>query len=164
VTDLARLSGRPATTLHHHVKLLWRAGLLKVEARRPAGRRGEALYALAAERFAVGPGGAISRQATVRTLGATLRLAQREAARSLSSGRARGSGPGRNLHLRRLRAPLGAAARAELNRLLDAVERLFEREVRRRSRRGRRVDASGGEVLALTLVLAGAGSRGSEEG
>jgi hypothetical protein len=158
VADLARLTGRPATALHYHVNMLHAAGLLRVARRRPTGKRGESLYALTAERFALLPRDESSRRAAVRTLGATLRLAQREAARGMGSAAARSSGPARNLHIRRLRAPLRPTAQAELNRLLDAVERVFEKEVKRRSRRrGGRVDASHGEVLALTFVLAPAG-------
>jgi DNA-binding Lrp family transcriptional regulator len=157
--DLARLMGRPATALHYHVKRLWQAGLLRAAGRRPAGKRGEALYALSAVRFAVIPTTTVSRRAVVRTLGATLRLAQREAGRALHTEDARGSGPTRNLHIRRLRAPLGEAAQAEVNRLLDSLERLFEREMRR----GARERTHGGEALSLTFVLAPAGRKPPRE-
>src|SRR5258707_1215849 len=53
VADLARLAGRPATALHYHVGLLHKAGLLVLAGRRKAGKRGEAVYALAAERIAI---------------------------------------------------------------------------------------------------------------
>jgi DNA-binding Lrp family transcriptional regulator len=157
VADLARLTGRPATALHYHVNLLHEAGLLRVAQRRPAGKREESLYALAAESFALAANDTFARRAAARTVGATLRMAQREAARALASGAGANAGAARRLHCRRLRAPLGREAQAELNRLLDAVERVFEKEVRRRSRRGGRVDVSDGDVLALTFVLAPGG-------
>ena len=164
VADLARLTGRPATALHYHVNLLHAAGLLRVARRRATGKRGEALYALTAESFALRPRDAASRRAAAQTVAATLRMAQREATRAMAAEGTRGSGPARNLHARRLRAPLGPEARRELNRLLDAVERVFEREVKKRSRgrKGGRVDASNGEVLALTFVLA-PGGRAKED-
>jgi hypothetical protein len=164
VGDLARLTGRPAPALHYHVNLLHRVGLVRVARRRATGKRGESLFELTAERFALVSRDAASRRSALRMVAATLRMAQREAARALASASVRSAGRARNLHLRRLRAPLGAAARAELNRLLDAVERVFEKEVKRRSRggQGRRIDASDGEVLALTFVLA-PGGRSKED-
>jgi len=162
VADLARLSGRRPTVLHYHVNLLHRAGLLRLAGRRPSGKRSEALFALAAERFAVvgrseSPG---SVRSAVRTLGATLRLAQREAAAAMLSGRGGGAGRRRALHARRLRAPLSSEARARVNRLLDELEAVFRDEVKRwaRARSGPAAALpEEGEVLALTFVLAPAG-------
>ena len=89
MAELARLMGRSPTLLHYHVKLLAAAGLVRAAGRRAAGRRGEALYAGTAERFAVAgsPGDRVTLAAALRTLGAVLRLAQCEAARALLSGR-----------------------------------------------------------------------------
>lgn len=46
VSDLARLSGRRASSLYRHVEALARAGLLEAGERRRAGRRFEAVYDL----------------------------------------------------------------------------------------------------------------------
>jgi DNA-binding transcriptional ArsR family regulator len=153
VADLARLMGRRPTMLHYHMNLLRDAGLIQVAARRQSGKRTEALYRLAAQHFAVlgRPGGDPSDQGVASTLGATLRLAQRDAIRAIRSARVTGDGPGRNLHLRRHRAPLTAASLREVNRLVDRLEQIFVAAVKSRARRGA-VDADR-QIVALTLLL-----------
>ncbi len=161
VAELARLMARSPTLLHYHVKLLAAAGLVRAAGRRAAGRRGETLYAVTAERFAVAgsPGDRVTLAAALRTLGAVLRLAQREVSRALLSGRVVPRGVRRDLHARRLRAPLSSEARARLNRLLDEIEALFEAELKRRVREARRnpdpdPGLAAAEIAALTFVLA----------
>jgi DNA-binding transcriptional ArsR family regulator len=153
VADLARLMGRRPTVLHYHVNLLRGAGLIQVAARRRSGRRTEALYRLAARRFAVlGRAGADpSDEGVASTLGATLRLAQRDAIRAIRVAQVAGDGPGRNLHMRRHRAPLTAASLREVNRLLDRLERIFVADVKSRIRRGS-ADPDR-QIVALTLLL-----------
>jgi DNA-binding transcriptional ArsR family regulator len=167
VAQLARLLERPAPLVHYHVGLLREAGLVRLAGRQAAGRRGEALFALAAPHFAVAgrPGDALAMRAALRTLGVTLRLAQREAARALRSGQVRPRGRERNVFARRLRAALSPEARARLNRLLDEIEALFTRESKRRVRalaRKRAVER-GDEPAALTFVLAPAGRKTQKE-
>lgn len=160
VADLARLMGRPATALHYHVNLLHRAGILRVAGRRAAGKRSEALFEPAAKGFAVAarPGKERSLGEALRTLGATLRLAQREAARAMRRARVRGAGPQRNLHSRRLRAPLPAAALRRVNRLLHELESVFRGAVKKDlGRRAAGVQRSAAEVMSLTFVLTPAG-------
>jgi DNA-binding transcriptional ArsR family regulator len=165
VADLARLTGRSPTALHYHVALLRRAGLLRPAGRRPAGKGSEALYRLAAARFAVVGDRRTGRGlgAAARTLAATLRLAQREGTRAIHDGRAAGSGPGRRLHARRHSARLSPAALARVNRLIEAIERVFSRELdrearaRRLGRRRRAGDEDAGRMVALTLLLAPSG-------
>jgi len=158
VADLGRLMGRSATALHYHVNRLRSAGLLREAGRRAAGKRKESVYRLAAERFAVlgRPSSPGSLRIAARTLGATLRLAHREASRALLTGLAGGHGPNRNFHTRRLRAPLSAAARGRVNRLLDELERIFFRELKRQARRarGRGPGAPPAGIAALTFLLA----------
>jgi DNA-binding transcriptional ArsR family regulator len=153
VADLARLMGRRPTVLHYHINLLRDTGLIRVAARRRSGRRSEALYRLAAQHFAVlGRAGADpSDQGVASTLGATLRLAQRDALRAIRSARVAGHGSGRNLYLRRHRAPLTAASLREVNRLIDRLEQIFVAEVKSRTRGG----AADGDrqIVALTLLL-----------
>lgn len=162
VADLARLMGRPATALHYHVNLLHRAGILRVAGRRAAGKRSEALFEPAAKAFAVAarPGQEQSVSEALHTLGATLRLAQREAARAMRRARVCGRGPGRNLHSRRLRARLPAATLRRVNRLLDELESIFRGAVKKDLGRGRRaagMQRSAVEVMSLTFVLTPAG-------
>ncbi|HJS57840.1 MAG TPA: helix-turn-helix domain-containing protein, partial [Vicinamibacteria bacterium] len=76
VAELARLMGRSPTLLHYHMKLLATARLVRVTGRRAAGRRGESVYAVTAEHFAVAGqlGDRVTLAAALRTLGAVLRL------------------------------------------------------------------------------------------
>ena len=166
VADLARRMGRRATALHYHVNLLCRAGLLRRAGRKAAGARSEALYALAAPQFAVVGAAATPAvlRAAVQTIGATLRLAQREAASAILSGAARERGGGRPFHTRRHRACLSAASLARVNRLLDEISSVFETESRRRARTGGRVrvaESAPSPLFALTFVLSPSGRRGS---
>jgi DNA-binding transcriptional ArsR family regulator len=157
VAELARSMGRSPTLLHYHIKLLAAAGLVRVAGRRAAGRRGESVYAMTAEHFAVAghPGDRTTLAAALRTLGAVLRLSQREAARALFAGRIVPRGRRRDFHARRLRAPLSPDARARLNRLLDQIESLFEAELKRGARRGATgPEPDDSEIAALTFVLA----------
>jgi DNA-binding transcriptional ArsR family regulator len=169
VSQLARLLLRPAPLLHYHVRLLLEAGLVRVAGRQAASRRGEALFALTAERFAVAgrPDDRVALRAAARTLGAALRLAQREVSRALQSGRVQARGRMRDLHARRLRASLTPGARARLNRLLDEIEALFTRESKRRlralRRRPRAPQPECEALAALTFVLAPSGRGPSEE-
>jgi hypothetical protein len=167
VADLARLMGRRPTALHYHVKLLHRAGLLRSAGRRPSGKRSETLYALSAPRFAVV--GRISTpvllRAAVRTLGASLRLTEREAAKAIHGGKIVGSGGRRNFYVRRHRARLTPASQVRVNRLLDQLEAVFGREMKRnvRARAGPGrppAEPTTDEVFTLTLVLAPAGRQG----
>ncbi len=153
VAELARRTGRRTTALHYHVKLLHRAGLLRLAGRRPSGSRTEALYALAAPRFAVAGAAASPAvlRSAVRTIGASLRLAQREAAAAILSGDVGAFGRARAFHSRRHRGSLSAAALARVNRLLDEIASLFEAENRR--------SASASEVFAVTFVLSPSGRR-----
>ncbi len=162
VADLAERMGRRPPALHYHVKVLQAAGIVRVARWRKAGKRSEALFRLAAQSFAVA--GRLSEERSMghalRTLGATLRLAQRETRRALSGARVRARGAQRNFHSRRLRAPLSAVALAQVNGYLDRLERVFARAVKQhvrgsRSGSGRGLPARG--VVSLTFVLTPAG-------
>lgn len=162
MTDLARLMGRTPTALHYHVNLLNAAGLIRETGRRRSGKRTEALYRLTAREFTVlGRAGGPVDSGLSRTLGATLRLSERDAVRALRSDGVVGEGPGRNLHMRRLRAPLSPASLRQVNRLLDELERVFVAEVRARTGRAR---ADGDDpVIALTFLLSSAARRARKE-
>ena len=155
VADLARLMGRQATAIHYHLKMLHAAGIVVVADRRRSGKRLVALYRLAAERFAVA--GRLKEKRSVghalRTLGATLRLAQRESSRALRGGAVCPDGPARDFHSRRLRAPLPAAALQRVNALLDELESVFVSAVKQHARKERDRHETAGDVLSLTFVL-----------
>jgi DNA-binding transcriptional ArsR family regulator len=165
VADLAALMGRPATALHYHLNVLHAAGIVRVAGQRRAGRRNESLFQLAAPAFAV-PGKPRDRRSVAdatRTVGATLRLAQRESARALGAGRGQHEGPLRTLHSRRMRAPLSPASLRRANRLLDELEALFAHAVKERlgggsTREPRGRSAPAGEMVSLTFVLTPAGA------
>lgn len=167
VADLARLMGRPATAIHYHVSVLRGAGIVRVAGRRRAGKRHEALLELAAARFAVKArtGDTQALGQVLRTLGATLRLAQREAARTMRDPKRHtpgmcGDGARRTFHTRRLRAPLSPSALRIVNHLLDELDRVFAQAVRQhfgKRRSLRTPSVSVDNIVSLTFVLTPAG-------
>ncbi len=164
VADLAALMGRPATALHYHVRVLHAAGIVRVAGQKRAGRRSEALYQLAATAFAVAGKPREKVGDAVRTLGATLRLAQRESGRAMRAGLAHQDGPLRSFHSRRLRAALSRSELRRANRLLDELEALFSLSVEEKigERRvgdghGRAAPAPADQMVSLTFVLTPSG-------
>ena len=164
VADLAALMGRAATALHYHVRVLHAAGIVREAGQRKAGRRSEALFQLAATAFAVAGKPREKVRDAVRTLGATLRLAQRESGRAMRAGLARQDGPLRSFHSRRLRAALSRGALRRANRLLDELEALFSRSVeeqigerRAGNAHGRAARAPADPIVSLTFVLTPSG-------
>ena len=165
VADLAALMGRPATALHYHVRVLHAAGVVGVAGHRRAGRRSEALFQLAATAFAVAGKPREKVGDAVRTLGATLRLAQRESGRAMRAGRANQDGPLRSFHARRMRAALSRSALRRANRLLDELEELFSRALKEQvgerrvgNSRGPSAPARAHQIVSLTFVLTPSGT------
>jgi hypothetical protein len=157
--------GRQATAIHYHLNLLHAVGIVRIAGRRRAGRRMEALYQLAVGQFAVAGQQHDKRslRQPLRTLGATLRLAEREAGRALRGTPVCSSGPGRTFHCRRMRAPLTPDQLRRVNDLLDDLDAVFSRAVRQHARtRGREATRRSarppGAVLSLTFVLTPAGT------
>jgi len=79
IADLARLSGRRATALYRHVKVLVSAGLLRIDGKRPGKRRPEQLFSLsdAASQPRFDPATGQGVQEYVRLQHAALRMAGR---------------------------------------------------------------------------------------
>jgi DNA-binding MarR family transcriptional regulator len=146
IRELAERMGRPADGLYHHVRVLLGAGVLVQQGSRKAGRRTEAVYALAAKRIAgaLQPASPESKRAVTRAAAAALRLAAREFAAAIESGAgARRSGP-RRIRASRQKVWLNDGALAELGLLLERVEAFLVRHC----------DRKAGRPYALTTVLA----------
>jgi predicted transcriptional regulator len=138
VADLARRTGRRPSSLYHHLRQLEAAGTLVRAGTRPAGRRREALYAVAARRvrIAADPQVPESQDAVERGARLVLRLAERDFRRH-------GAAPGgwRGADTWREKAWLSADDLRELGARLEQL-RAF---LRQRSRPGE------GRLIALTL-------------
>ena len=89
VKELAELLGRPPASLYYHVHELEDAGILRRTGTRPAGRREEGVYELAAERVVINR--TKSSKAFMSALDdlhrSTLRAAEREISRALEAMR-----------------------------------------------------------------------------
>jgi Helix-turn-helix domain len=146
VRELAARMGRPADGLYHHVKALLRAGVLVQTDTRKAGKRTEAVYALAAPRIggALDPASPAGRDDVTRAAAAVLRLAGREFTAAVRSGRVGCAGNVRNALVQRQKSWLTDDALAELHGLLARVEQLLTATAERRA----------GRPYAFTTVLA----------
>lgn len=127
ITDLARLSGRGASTLYRHVASLEKAGFLVAIGKRRAGRRFETVYGLgpAASAPSLGPKPAKVVAPLRRMLRGAMRAAERDISGALDAG-----------HYPRLGDP-------------DSPVRLFYEMTWLDSVRKRRLHALLSEVLAL---------------
>jgi DNA-binding transcriptional ArsR family regulator len=148
VRELAEHLGVQPDALHYHVRVLLGAGLLEQVGTRPTRRHDEALYDLAHRGAHVAhvPGEPANAEALTKLAKTILNQAGQDFAEGLSSPRAKGSRPGRNLWALRLEAELSAAERRELEAHLEAIVALL-RKPERPSRRGRK-------LVALSWVLA----------
>ena len=145
VAELAARLEREPSSLYYHVRLLREAGVIALAEHRGSGRHEEAVYAATAEQVTVvcDLDSEESIRAEEQSVGALLRLAQRNYSQAMRDGEARPEGVDRDLCAQRIRANLDAAGRAELNR---RVEELFEF-----LRREREQDR--GTPISMTLMI-----------
>lgn len=142
VARLAQLLGRPADALYHHLRVLQRAGLVRVAGRRQVGRHAFAEYELVRRPLLAARGP--RPQEAERVAGAAQRLAWRDFRRALRAGAGETRGARRTRLGLRLRAWLAADELARANALLDELLALL--------RAGR--PGPGRTPLALGLLLA----------
>ena len=145
IRELAARMERPADGLYHHVRLLQKAGVVRVESERKVGRRMEAVYALTAERF-VGKADPTSpeiQEATIRTAQAVLRLAGREFVRAIRAKERECRGNAPRMLASRQKAWLTEEGLVELHRYMRKIERLLRDENQNRQ----------GQLFVLTSIL-----------
>jgi len=145
IADIARRMGRSAASLYHHFHKLLVAGVLVEEGRRRAGRRWEALYALAAPRFHMELDQSSQRNVRCyrQSASALLRLTERNFSDAVEFGQVVSTGRQRNLAANLWKARLTKAGLARVNRLLQEIYKVMREE-----------DARGvGHPCALTNVL-----------
>ncbi len=127
VGEIAARLGRQAETLYYHMDILVDAGLVRSAGTRPAGRRDEALYEVAADRLQYHPTRrtpAFLRELR-RTYATTLRTTERRLLEAVGADGEVREGNGKNMRVQAYTARLTPAQLDELNRRLDAVRELL---------------------------------------
>ncbi len=136
VAELAAELERSPHSLYHHVRRLLACGILREEGRRKAGRREEAVFALAAERIALPrPLSASTSLAAARSVTAVLRGAARNFRRGLEEGRIGRVGKRGEALLCSRRGRLSLQGVRHLRTLVDRIERLLAEESTKRGAR-----------------------------
>jgi len=149
VAQMAKRMGRTATSLHYHVGVLEKAGLLERVGTRRAGRRSEALYLPAADLFEVQQDRNDVTAATVAltTLSTAFRMAEGDMRAALHDPRSKTEGPYRNLFAARVHCRLSKKDLAELNRHLRTIEKMLSQVDRKRE------PSTDDRFVSLTLAL-----------
>jgi hypothetical protein len=143
VADMAARMGRPPNSVHYHVRLLERVGLLR---RFGTGERGAARYGPVARQIALPtPTRGAGRETALRTIASAFRMAERDMESALEEGTFRAEGEDRNFVALRLHARLSARGLARVNRHIDGILEVLAKE-----RVGRRGEAN---YCSLTLAL-----------
>jgi DNA-binding transcriptional ArsR family regulator len=146
ISDLARRLGRTPHSLYYHVKLLERAGVVRIADTKRRGRRDERIWTLAGERIAlsVATRSPASIVKASKAIDAMLRLTSRELSAAL---RRRAERPDEKQPLigTRMKARLGGKALRRVLGLMEEIGRVVED-----ANRG----AGSGRTFAVTLVLA----------
>lgn len=128
IADIAAQLGRPADGIYYHVRRLVDSGLLR-EGSDPGDGRGRRYRTMARRgqriRLKYGRGTRANDAAVLRVVHGLLRTAERDFARALLSGRAKGEGAQRDLWASRLKGWVDADDLAEVNRLLVRLSELL---------------------------------------
>jgi len=130
ISDMARLMGRPAGSLYHHVGVLEDAGILRRTGTRPKGKRYETLFEPCRQRVELkaGEGDAEADRQAVQALKSAFRMTLRDLEAALAGGAAVQEGPARNLFAGRIHLRAAPDLLARLNEHLDAIGKLLEDE------------------------------------
>jgi len=158
IAEMARLMGRKAGSLYHHVGILEKAGFVKRTGTRPRGKRHEALFGLTANRFEVGaPTGEDEPiDHAVKAMASAFRMSERDLEAALRDRTARKEGDDRNLFAARLHLRASPELLAKINGHIEAIMELLQSEA------ASCADPSDDdEHLSLTLALLPIKGRGS---
>jgi DNA-binding transcriptional ArsR family regulator len=151
VSDMARRTGRPATSLYHHLRVLEDAGILEAVGTRPKGKRFETVYAVAESMLGIAhdPDDPTSRPKIAKTVEAAFRSASRDLVAALDRDDLQPEGPGRNVFSLVLTSRMSPEQLARINERLRALEELIAEECANDPGPG-----PDDQFLSLTLCLA----------
>lgn len=149
IADMARLMGRRAGSLYHHVGLLEEAGLLRRTGTRPKGKRWETLFCPAASRFEMeAEKGGEHAKLAIKSMTAAFRMAERDFAAALERTDNVSEGLGRNVHAYRMHLRVSPELLAGINKHLEAIEELIDTEAAKNRR-----PSADDRFLSLTTAL-----------
>jgi predicted transcriptional regulator len=160
IADMARLMGRSAGSLYHHVGLLEKAGLLKRTGTRPKGKRHEALFQPTAQRIEMdaSSGGEEAVKDAVKAMASAFRMVEKDLAAALVSDKSLAEGPQRNMFATRMHMRASPKILARINKHLKAIEDLVNHEVGKTQK-----PTPADQHISLTLALLPLKGRGQNE-
>lgn len=150
IADMAKLMGRKAGSLYHHVGIMERAGLLKRVGTRPKGKRHEALFLPTAGRYEVAPPAGDEEAIThaVKAMASAFRMTERDLEAALRDGTSRREGGDRNLFAGRLHLRATPEMLAAINEHVDAIMELLQAKAD-----GPDEPSADDEHISLTIAL-----------
>ena len=123
VAELARVMGRPADGLYHHLKKLLATGIVREVGTQQSGRQIERIFDISAGQLQV----AEDTERLVKVWRLISSQAERNLASAIDAGVLRFRGDDPNISMRMEPARLDAAARAEVFEHLNAIRAVFDR-------------------------------------
>ncbi len=150
IAEMAKLIGRPAGSLYHHVGILEKAGILRRVGTRLKGKRHEALFGPTASRFEVAAPADEDEaiEHAVKAMAAALRMTERDLEAALRDETTRKEGSDRNLFAARMHVRASPELLARINRHLDAILDLLHAEAANRDE-----PSAADQHLSLTVAL-----------
>jgi DNA-binding transcriptional ArsR family regulator len=160
ISDMARLMGRTAGSLYHHVGILEKAGLLLRSGTRPVGKRYEALFQPAATRIEMEARSEVVDEVdlVVKVMASAFRMAERDLAAVINEGECKQEGPDRNVFATRMHFRASPRLLARLNKHLKAIEELLSAAAANETK-----PTPDDQHLSLTLALLPLRGRGQHE-
>lgn len=160
IADMARLMGRSAGSLYHHVGVLEKAGLLERTGTRPKGKRYEALFRPVAKRIELdtSSGDEDLVKHAVKAMASAFRMVERDLEAALISETSQVEGPQRNMFATRMHLRASPRTLARINKHLKAIEDLLAKEAAKT-----RESSPADQHLSLTMALLPLKGRGQGE-
>jgi len=151
VSDLAERTGRPATSLYHHIRVLLEAGIIHQVGSRPKGKRQESVYSMAESMMGIAhdPDDPTSKSKIAQTVQAAFRSAARDLVAALDREDINPIGPYRNTFSLILSSRVSPDLLTKINERLRALEELIAEEAENDP--GPTADD---QFLSLTIALA----------
>jgi predicted transcriptional regulator len=151
VSDMAARTGRPATSLYHHLKVLEDAGVVRAAGTRPKGKRFETVYEVAESVLALAhdPEDPVSRSEIARAVQTTFRNVSRDFIAALDRDDLQQEGSARNIFNLHLHARLSPRQLADLNEWLKVFEEKMLEEAKKPLESG-----PDDQFLSFTIALA----------
>jgi predicted transcriptional regulator len=160
IADMARLMGRSAGSLYHHVGLLEKAGLLKRTGTRPKGKRHEALFQSEATRIELDASSGTEDVVNhaVKTMASAFRMVEKDLAAALVSNKSLTEGSQRNMFATRMHMRASPKILARINKHLKAIEDLVATEACKAPK-----PSEEDQHISLTMALLPIKGRGKTE-